>query len=61
MSKNGIIGLSREELESVHLLVHLLRQPDPVLAELTRQALAYLEVLETRSPPGRLAKASNSQ
>ena len=60
MRKTGIIGLSPDELESVQTLLRILRHPDPVVAELARQALAYLEVMEP--PPGRtkLAQASPS-
>ncbi len=46
----GIIGLSRDELECVQTLLRILRHPDPVVAELARQALAYLAVPE--APPG---------
>jgi hypothetical protein len=45
----GIIGLQSEELECVRSLVRLLRHPDPVVAELARQALAYLEILASQS------------
>ena len=38
-----MIGLRPEEDEWVRLLVSLLRKPDPVVAELTRQAMLYLE------------------
>lgn len=39
----GIIGLNADELAWVRLVVQLLRHPDPVVPELTRQALFYLE------------------
>jgi hypothetical protein len=47
----AIIGLNNEEHEWVRLLVTLLRDPDPVRSELTRQALAYL-----KSTPARYAE-----
>jgi hypothetical protein len=44
----GIIGLKADELKCVHALVRLLRSPDPVIAELSRQAVEYLEVVAAR-------------
>ena len=44
-----MIGLQPEELECVRAFVRLLRHPDPVVSELARQALAYLEVLASQS------------
>jgi hypothetical protein len=41
----AIVGLQTDELPHVRALVLLLRHPDPVVAELTRQALAYLAVV----------------
>ena len=38
-----VIGLDPGELPAVTALVGLLRHPDPVVGELCRQALAYLE------------------
>ena len=38
-----IIGIEPEELPWIRLLVSLLRHPDPVVRELARQALLYLE------------------
>ncbi len=38
-----MIGLDPAELVSVRTLVYLLRHPDPVVPELTLQALSYLE------------------
>jgi len=37
-----VIGLDATELRWVRTLVSLLRHPDPVVPELTRQALDYL-------------------
>jgi hypothetical protein len=38
-----IIGIDPAELAWIRMLVRLLRHPDPVVPELTRQALCYLE------------------
>ncbi len=44
-----MIGIEPAELAWVRLLVQLLRHPDPVVPELTRQALRYLEAAAARS------------
>jgi hypothetical protein len=49
MAQIGMIGLEREELQYVQDLVQLLRNPDPVIAELARQAIAYLENVAAQS------------
>jgi hypothetical protein len=47
-----MIGLRPEEDEWVRLLVGLLRNRDPVVAELVRQAMVYLrDTAERRNPP----------
>jgi hypothetical protein len=38
-----VIGIDPEELVWIRTLVWLLRHPDPVVPELVRQALLYLE------------------
>jgi len=38
-----VIGVQPEELTWIRLLIFLLRHPDPVVSELTRQGLLYLE------------------
>jgi len=38
-----VLGIEPAELDCVRTLVALLRHPDPVVPELTRQALRYLE------------------
>jgi hypothetical protein len=44
MSKTvPMIGIDPAELAWMRMLVGLLRHPDPVVPELTRQALVYLE------------------
>lgn len=43
MATTSLIGIEVHELAWLRLLLFLLRHPDPVVAELTRQALLYLE------------------
>ena len=50
-----MIGLRPEEDEWVRLLVGLLRSPDPVIAELSRQALLYVDS-RARAGRGRAAR-----
>lgn len=51
MGQKGLIGLESDELECVRILLRLLRHQDPVVAELTRRALAYLALVARRSSP----------
>ena len=44
-----VIGIDPAELPWIRMLVVLLRHPDPVVPELTRQALSYLEAAASRS------------
>ena len=44
-----VIGIDPAELDWIRMLVRLLRHPDPVVPELTRQALRYLEAAASRS------------
>jgi hypothetical protein len=44
-----VIGIDPAELAWIRMLVLLLRHPDPVVPELTRQALLYLEAAASRS------------
>jgi hypothetical protein len=46
----SLIGLDPAELPWLRLVIWLLRHPDHDVAELTRQALLYLEAAS--SPPG---------
>jgi hypothetical protein len=51
-----VIGIDPTELAWIRMLVQLLRHPDPVVPELTRQALLYLEGAASSSgvfPPNR--------
>ena len=43
-----VIGIEPAELAWIRTLVTLLRHPDPVVPELTRQALHYLEGAASR-------------
>ena len=43
-----VIGIEQAELAWIRTLVTLLRHPDPVVPELTRQALEYLEGTASR-------------
>jgi len=43
-----VIGIESSELAWIRTLVTLLRHPDPVVPELTRQALQYLEGAASR-------------
>jgi hypothetical protein len=51
-----VIGIDPAELAWIRMLVLLLRHPDPIVPELTRQALRYVEAVAFRSgvsPSGR--------
>jgi hypothetical protein len=47
-----VIGIEPAELTWIRMLVLLLRHPDPVVPELTRQALLYLEAAALKANPG---------
>jgi hypothetical protein len=44
-----VLGIEPAELKWIRMLVLLLRHPDPVVPELTRQALLYLEAAAARN------------
>jgi hypothetical protein len=46
-----VIGIEPAELNWIRMLVFLLRHPDPVVPELTRQALLYLETSASNAYP----------
>ena len=46
----SMIGLRPDEVEWVRLLVTLLRRPDPLTSELARQALEYVQALDSADP-----------
>ncbi|HUO30817.1 MAG TPA: hypothetical protein VMU80_16450 [Bryobacteraceae bacterium] len=55
MDKIRMIGLGADEVRWVKLLVSLLRHPDPVVGEVARQALEYLEGMAGRTDENRAA------
>jgi hypothetical protein len=55
MPKTYVIGLDGQELEWVRLLMDLLRHPDPVVGEVTREALGYLQGVAARADDSRAA------
>ena len=55
MQKTYVIGVDGNELDWVRLLVDLLRHPDPVVGEVTREALRYLEGVAARADESRAA------
>jgi hypothetical protein len=48
-----VIGIDPGELAWIRMLVLLLRHPDPVVPELTRQALSYLKAGASESGTAR--------
>jgi len=44
-----MIGLDPREIQWLRLVVALLRHPDPVVGEVAREALRYLEGLAARA------------
>jgi hypothetical protein len=55
MANVCMIGLDPRELAWLRLVVALLRHPDPVVAEVAREALQYLEGLADRANQSRAA------
>ena len=55
MESLGIIGLDPSEMEWLRLVIALLRHPDPVVGEVTRQALRYLADVAARADQSRAA------
>jgi hypothetical protein len=51
-----ILGVQPTEIYWIQLLIRLLRDPDPVTAELARQALTY--VAGTAKPVGNLDRSA---
>jgi len=48
-----LIGLSPSEVDWLRVVIGLLRHPDPVVGEVTREALGYLKGVAGRAhPPG---------
>jgi hypothetical protein len=55
MSDVFMIGLKQCEIQWVRLLVDLLRSGDPLVVELSREALRYLEGVAARNGENRAA------
>ena len=55
MENVGMIGLNPREVAWLRLVVSLLRHPDPVVVEVARGALQYLEDLADRADQSRAA------
>lgn len=55
MDNISMIGLAPLEIPWVRLLVGLLRHPDPVVGEVAREALRYLEGVAARADQSRAA------
>ena len=55
MHKLSMIGLDPSEIEWVRLVIGLLRHPDPVVGEVAREALRYLEGVAARADESRAA------
>jgi len=55
MHNVGMIGLDPREVAWLRLVIALLRHPDPVVAQVAREALQYLEGLANRSDQSRAA------
>ncbi|MGA2591527.1 MAG: hypothetical protein ABSH32_16530 [Bryobacteraceae bacterium] len=55
MDKVCMIGLDPRELQWVRLVIALLRHPDPVVGEVAREALRYLEGVAARADESRAA------
>ena len=49
MEKINVIGVNPQELPWVRLLIALLRNPDPVVHEIAREALLYVERVAARA------------
>ncbi len=49
MPKTYVIGIDSSELEWVRLLIGLLRHTDPVVGEVSREALRYLQGVAERA------------
>lgn len=50
-----MIGLEPREIQWLRLVIALLRHPDPVVGEVAREALRYLEGVAARANPSRAA------
>ncbi len=50
-----MIGLDPQEVQWLRLVLALLRHPDPVVGEVAREALRYLEDVAARGHQSRVA------
>jgi hypothetical protein len=55
MENVGMIGLDPREIQWLRLVLALLRHPDPVVGEVAREALRYLEDVAARANHSRVA------
>jgi len=55
MNNVSMIGLDPREIAWIRLLLSLLRHPDPVVGEVSREALHYLEGVAARADENRAA------
>ena len=55
MANIGLIGLASDELAWLRLVLKLLRDPDPVVGEVAREALRYLEKIAADAHQSRAA------
>jgi hypothetical protein len=53
MQNACMIGLDAQEVQWLRLVVALLRHPDPVVGEVAREALRYLEEVADRANQSR--------
>jgi hypothetical protein len=53
MDNMCVIGLNPREIKWLRLLIALLRHPDPVVGEVTQEALRYLEDVAARADESR--------
>ncbi|MGD0363035.1 MAG: hypothetical protein ABSC93_19310 [Bryobacteraceae bacterium] len=50
-----MIGMDAQEIQWLRLVIALLRHPDPVVGEVTREALRYLDSVAARANQSRAA------
>ncbi len=55
MENVGMIGLDPRDVPWLRLVIALLRHPDPVVGEVAREALRYLEDVAARANQSRAA------
>ena len=61
MAQNlALIGVEPDELSWIRLLVSLLRHPDPIIPELTRQAVLYVIDVSGTYETSQISRASSA-